>query len=141
MRNQIINGPNLNLLGVREPHIYGNKNWSIFFEELKQEFPEVELTYFQSNAEGAIVDVIQTALNSVDGIVINAAAYTHTSIAIAVAIAAVAIPTVEVHISNIASREDFRKISYLAPYCVGSISGFGLNSYRLAIHALLKAEY
>ena len=129
----IINGPNLNLLGKREPSIYGNLSFEEYLAELKSVFPKTTLDYFQSNHEGEIIDVIHKADGNYDGIVLNAAAYTHTSVAIADAISAVSVSVVEVHISNIHKREAFRLKSFIAPYCVGSISGFGLDSYRLAI--------
>ncbi len=133
----ILNGPNLNLLGVREKSIYGDQDFVSFFEELKAEFPDVDLTYFQANGEGAIIDEIHKVGFEWDGIVLNAGAYTHTSIAIADAIAAVNTPVVEVHISNVHQRESFRQHSYLSPNCKGVILGFGLNSYRLGILSLM----
>jgi 3-dehydroquinate dehydratase-2 len=133
----IINGPNLNMLGKREPEIYGNLSFTDYFNELKKIFTEVELVYFQSNHEGDIIDKIQIADNEFDGLVLNAAAYTHTSIAIADAIGSINIPVVEVHISNIYKRESFRHVSLIAPKCLGSISGFGLNSYKLGIMSLV----
>ncbi len=136
MKLVIINGPNLNLLGQREPGIYGNTTFENFLKELKSKF-DVELEYFQSNSEGELVDEIQSAGFNSDGIVINAGAYTHTSVAIADAVRAIDAPVVEVHISNTASRETFRHNSYLAPVCLGTITGFGLNSYELAIRAFL----
>lgn len=132
----IINGPNLNLLGTREPGIYGNRSFESYLEELHQATSgRAELTYFQSNHEGAIIDALQSA--DADGIVLNAAAYTHTSLAIADAIAAINVPVVEVHISNIFAREPIRRQSLIAPVCCGSIAGFGLKSYLLAIESLL----
>ncbi|MCP4121031.1 MAG: type II 3-dehydroquinate dehydratase [Bacteroidetes bacterium] len=136
MKLVIINGPNLNLLGQREPGIYGNTTFENYLEELKSKF-DVELEYFQSNSEGELVDEIQSAGFNSDGIVINAGAYTHTSVAIADAVRAIDAPVIEVHISNTASRETFRHNSYLAPVCLGTITGFGLNSYELAIRAFL----
>lgn len=134
----ILNGPNLNLLGKREPEIYGKLSFTDYFNELKQLFPEVELAYYQSNHEGHIIDQIHLADTMYDGIVLNAAAYTHTSVAIADAIGSIRIPVVEVHISNIYKRESFRHVSLIAPKCLGSISGFGLHSYRLGIQSLLN---
>lgn len=133
----LLNGPNLNLLGVREKSIYGDKDFISFFEELKEEFPDVDLTYFQANGEGSIIDEMHRVGFEWDGIVLNAGAYTHTSIAIADAIAAVNTPVVEVHISNVHQREEFRQHSYLSPHCKGVILGFGLNSYRLGILSLM----
>ncbi len=132
----IINGPNLNLLGQRETSIYGCKSFEQYFLELQRMFPQLHLNCFQSNIEGEIVGRIQEERNR-DGIIINAGAYTHSSIAIADAIAAIDIPVIEVHISNILAREEFRHISMLAPVCRGSLFGFGLKGYELAIRALL----
>ncbi len=133
----IINGPNLNLLGVREKSIYGDQDFLSYFETLRLSYADVELTYFQSNHEGTIIDKIHEVGFSVDGIVLNAGAYTHTSLAIADAIVAVTAPVVEVHISNVYARESFRHHSYLAKNCKGVICGFGLDGYRLAIESLL----
>ncbi|PRD56953.1 type II 3-dehydroquinate dehydratase [Sphingobacterium gobiense] len=138
MKIIIINGPNLNLLGVREKNIYGSQDFQSFFEELKQQFSEVELSYFQSNHEGEIVDKLHEVGFSYDGVVLNAGAYTHTSAAIGDAIAGITTPVVEVHISNVYRRETFRHHSYLAPNCIGVICGFGLTSYRLGVESLLK---
>lgn len=129
----IINGVNLNLLGKREPHIYGSTTFEQYFETLKSLFPELDLYYFQSNYEGAIVEKIHEVGFSYEGIIINAGAYTHTSIAIADAISAVKTPCVEVHISNIHAREEFRHKSYLSRVCKGMIVGLGLDGYRLAV--------
>ncbi len=131
----IINGPNLNLLGKREPAVYGNQSFEAFFETLKEKFQDVNLQYFQSNHEGAIIDKIHEVGFSFDGIVLNAGAYTHTSIAIADAIRSVTTPVVEVHISNVFKRESFRHHSYLSEACKGCVIGFGLDSYRLAIES------
>lgn len=136
----IINGPNLNLLGVREPTIYGNQSFVKFFETLKENYAHVDLAYFQSNHEGEIIDKIHEVGFSYDGIVLNAGAYTHTSIAIGDAISAIETPVVEVHISNVHKRESFRHHSYLAAHCRGVICGFGLNSYTLGIQSLLFTE-
>ncbi|HOO19462.1 MAG TPA: type II 3-dehydroquinate dehydratase [Paludibacteraceae bacterium] len=135
---QIINGPNLNLLGVREPTIYGNISFETYFQKLKAQFTDIELEFYQSNHEGDIIDKLQQVSSSCDGIILNAGAYTHTSIAIADAIRSIAIPVIEVHISNVFQRENFRHHSFLSPVCKGCIIGFGLDSYRLAIEALLK---
>jgi 3-dehydroquinate dehydratase-2 len=132
----IINGPNLNLLGKREPAIYGNKDFDSFLKELKNDFPQHTINYFQSNHEGSIIDKLHEEGFSADGIVLNAGAYTHTSLAIADAIKSISSPVIEVHISNVFAREDFRKHSFLSPVCKGCICGFGLDSYRLAIVAL-----
>ena len=134
----IINGPNLNLLGKREPDIYGTMTFENYFLDLKKSFSDINLQYFQSNHEGEIIDQIQNADNVYDGIVINAGAYTHTSLAIADAIGSIKVPVVEVHISNIFRRESYRQVSYIAARCVGSISGFGLYSYKLGIESLLN---
>lgn len=140
MKILVINGPNLNLLGTREVEVYGCVTLEKIVEELKSVAPQdVELEFFQSNHEGEIVDIIQNARSKgVSGIVINPAAYTHTSIAIADAIAAVSIPTVEVHLSNIHGREEYRKHSFCAPRCIGQIAGFGLNSYKLGLFAIVE---
>ncbi|MBR9997971.1 MAG: type II 3-dehydroquinate dehydratase [Cyclobacteriaceae bacterium] len=136
----IINGPNLNLLGKREKGIYGETKFDSFFAELKSGYPAVDLHYFQSNSEGAIIDKIHETGFSFDGIIINAGAFTHTSLAIRDAIAGVETQAVEVHISNIFQRETFRHLSYIAPVCLGSISGFGLESYRLALEYFLHKK-
>lgn len=133
MKLLIINGANLNLLGRREIDIYGTLSFDDYLKKLRERFPTVELQYFQSNIEGEIIDRIQQADNKFDGIIINAGGYTHTSVAIADAIAAITTPCVEVHISSLAKREPFRHTSMLASVCVGSIMGFGMESYRLAI--------
>jgi len=138
MKILIINGPNLNLLGKREPTIYGNKSFGAYYQQLKEEFDSIELDYYQSNYEGAIIEKLHDADGKFNGIVLNAAAYTHTSIAIADAISGISVPVVEVHISNIFKREKFRHVSLIAPFCVGSISGFGVDSYRLGILSFLK---
>jgi len=137
MKIHIINGPNLNLLGIREPEKYGNQSFEEYLLSLKSGYPEIEFGFFQSNIEGEIIDEIhKTGFNS-DGIILNAGGYTHTSVAIADAIASVKTPVIEVHISNIAAREEFRKTSIIGRSCTGSITGFGLDSYRLAVEALL----
>lgn len=136
MKIQIINGPNLNLLGKREKEIYGEVDFEEFLELLKEHFQDIELEYYQSNVEGEIINRIQDVGFDFDGIVLNAGGYTHTSVAISDAIAAVETPVVEVHISNVFAREDYRHVSLIGPNCIGSISGFGLDSYRLAIESL-----
>lgn len=138
MKLIIINGPNLNLLGIREKEVYGNKTFDDYFEELKEKYPQVELEYYQNNIEGELINEIQEKGFLYDGIILNAGGYTHTSVAIADAVKAVKAPVVEVHISNIFAREDYRHVSYLGKNCVGSISGFGLKSYDLAIEYFLK---
>lgn len=138
MKIQIINGPNLNLLGKREPDVYGNKPFEDYLNNLIETFPHHEILYFQSNSEGAIIDKIHEVGFDVDGIILNAGAYTHTSLAIADAIAAVSSPTVEVHISNVYAREAYRHRSFLASNCIGVISGFGLESYNLAVHGIVS---
>lgn len=134
----IINGPNLNLLGSREKNIYGDQSFDSFLEELKQNFPSVQLSYFQSNVEGELINQLHAVGFDYDGIILNAGAYTHTSLAIADAVAGIKTPVVEVHISNIFAREDYRHLSYLGKHCKGSISGFGLKGYAMAIQSLLK---
>ena len=137
MKIAIINGPNLNLLGKREPDIYGNMSFEQFFESLKKKYTDIEISYFQSNVEGEIVNELQRIGFDYDGIILNAAAYTHTSVAIADAVAAIKTPVVEVHISNVHAREDFRKFSHLSGKAVGSIFGLGLKGYELAIDYLV----
>jgi len=138
MKILLLNGPNLNLLGTREPDIYGNQSFEDFFESLKNSLPEVALEYFQSNHEGALLDKLHEAGFSADGIVLNAGALTHTSVALADAIAAISTPVIEVHISNVHRREPFRHHSFLSAHCVGSIVGLGLEGYRLAVLWFLK---
>lgn len=133
MKFLILNGPNLNLLGTRETSIYGNQDFSSFFEELKSNFPQFQLDYFQSNIEGEIINKLHEVGFSFDGIVLNAGAYTHTSVAIGDAVKAITTPVVEVHISNTFSRETFRHQSYISPNAKGVIIGFGLESYTLAL--------
>lgn len=137
----IVNGPNLNLLGKREKGIYGNSSFEEWLEKIKPHYPEINLDYFQSNVEGEIVTYLQKIGFTADGIVLNAGAYTHTSVAIRDAIAAVTSPVVEVHISNILTRESFRHESIIGPVCHGSIMGFGLDSYRLGIESFLKPDF
>lgn len=138
MKIIVINGPNLNLLGKREPSIYGNQTFEDYFENLKQEISDVELTYFQSNHEGHIIDKLHEVGFDYDGVVMNAGAYTHTSIAIADAIKAIETPVVEVHISNVMEREKFRHHSYLTPVCVGNFTGYGMDGYKMAIDHIRK---
>lgn len=137
MKIQIINGPNLNLLGKREPSVYGNQSFDDFLMILKQCFGDIEIEYYQSNVEGEIINKLHEVGFSYNGIILNAGGYSHTSVAILDAIAAIKTPVVEVHISNIAQREDFRHVSLIAAKCKGSIIGFGLESYRLAINSFL----
>lgn len=138
MKIAIINGPNLNLLGKREPEIYGNKNFEQYFKELQSRFSEIELSYYQSNVEGELINKIQEYGFEYHGIIINPGGYTHTSVAIGDAIAAITAPIIEVHISNVAAREEFRKISHVSSKCKGTISGLGLHGYELAILSLIK---
>lgn len=138
MKILIINGPNLNLLGVREKSIYGSENFEKYFETLQASFPEIEFTYYQSNVEGELINKIHEFGFTYDGIIINAGAYTHTSVAIRDAISGVTSPVVEVHISNTLTRENFRHQSYIGPVCKGCIMGFGLESYRLAIQSFVN---
>ena len=137
MKIIIINGPNLNLLGKREPEIYGSTSFVDFFENLKTKYENIDLTYFQSNIEGEIIDKLHEVGFDYDGIILNAAAYTHTSIGIGDAIKGIKTPVVELHISNVHSREDFRHHSYIAPNAKGVIFGFGLKGYELAVQSFL----
>lgn len=139
MKIVIINGPNLNLLGAREPNIYGNQTFDQYFEGLKSDFPQLEFDYFQSNVEGELINIIQREGFSCDGILLNAAAYTHTSVGIGDAIKAVTTPVIEIHISNTFSRENFRHKSYISSVAKGIIVGFGLDSYRLGVESFLKS--
>jgi 3-dehydroquinate dehydratase-2 len=138
MKISIINGPNLNLLGKREPEVYGNENFEDYFNKLSNEFPFITLDYYQSNIEGELINKLQEIGFDYDGIILNAAAYTHTSIGIGDAVKAIKTPVIEVHISNTFSRETFRHQSYISPNAKGIIVGFGLESYRLAIQSFLK---
>ena len=140
MRIQIINGPNLNLLGIREPEIYGKKGFEEYLHVLRNAFPNIRIDYFQSNVEGELINKIHEVGFDLDGIVLNAGAYTHYSLALMDAIKSVNIPVVEVHISNVHQREEFRRHSVISPACKGVICGFGLDSYRLAIEALLHMK-
>lgn len=137
MNIQIINGPNLNLLGKREPGIYGSEGFESYLETLKAKYPEIDLHYFQSNTEGELINKIHEVGFDFDGIILNAGAYTHTSIALADAIASVQTPVIEVHISNVHARESFRHHSMIARNCKGIIAGFGLKSYELALTSFL----
>lgn len=138
MKITIINGPNLNLLGVREPEIYGQSSFEQYLISLRKQFPELEISYFQSNVEGEIINKLHEKGFSDNGIVLNAGAYTHSSMAIGDAVAAISTPVIEVHISNVFSRESFRHVSFIAPHAKGIISGFGLKSYLLAIQSFLE---
>lgn len=138
MKIAIINGPNLNLLGRRETDIYGNMPFEQFLESLKKKYPNIEISYFQSNVEGEIINELQRVGFDYDGIILNAAGYTHSSVAIGDAVAAIKTPVVEVHISNVHAREDFRKFSHLSGKAVGSIFGLGLKGYELAIDYLVS---
>ena len=133
----ILNGPNLNLLGRREPAIYGNLTFEEFFETLKKKYADVDIRYFQSNVEGELINKLQEVGFTFDGVVLNAGAYTHTSVAIGDAVKGIETPVIEVHISNVHAREDFRQVSYIAPNAKGVIAGFGLQSYELALESFL----
>jgi 3-dehydroquinate dehydratase-2 len=138
MKLQIINGPNLNLLGVREPEVYGSSSFEDYLQEIIRLFPDIEFHYFQSNTEGDIINKIHETGFSFDGIILNAGAYTHTSLAIYDAIKGVKTPVIEVHISNVHARESFRHHSMISGACKGVIAGFGMDSYRLAVEAFKK---
>jgi len=138
MKILLINGPNLNLLGVREKSIYGNTSFNDYFLKLQNRFPEIEMEYYQSNVEGELINKIHERGFEYDGIIVNAGAYTHTSVAIRDAISGISSPVIEVHISNILTRESFRHESIVGPACIGSIMGFGLDSYRLGIEAIIE---
>lgn len=138
MRIDILNGPNLNLLGKREPGIYGTESFESYLEQLKKAFPKVDLHYFQSNVEGELINKLHEIGFTSDGIIFNAGGYTHTSVALADAVAAISAPVIEVHISNVYAREEFRHISLLAPKCRGSIAGLGLQGYKLALYYLTE---
>ena len=137
MKILIMNGPNLNLLGVREPRIYGDSSFESYLPKLKERYPQVELEYYQSNIEGEMINKLQEVGFTYDGVVLNAGAYTHTSVALHDCIRSLKCPVIEVHISNVHQREEFRHHSYLSPACKGVICGFGLDSYRLAVEGLL----
>lgn len=138
MKVAIINGPNLNLTGKREPEFYGKKTFEELLKEIQNEYPEDIISYFQSNVEGEIINFLHQAKQKADAVILNAGAYTHTSVAIGDAVKAIEIPVVEVHLSNIYSREEFRHISYITPNCEGIISGFGMDSYFLAMNFLKR---
>ena len=138
MKIQIINGPNLNLLGTREPGIYGNQSFDTYIDELRAMYSIIEIDYFQSNVEGELINKLHETGFTYDGIIINAGGYTHTSVAIADAIAAIKTPVIEVHISNIYAREEYRHVSLTGKNCKGVLTGFGMDGYRLAIESLLK---
>lgn len=140
MKILIVNGPNLNLLGRREPGIYGSSSFETFLPRLRERYPQVELEYYQSNVEGELINKMQEAGFSVDGIVLNAGAYTHTSIALHDCIRSLTSPVIEVHISNVHQREEFRHHSMISSACRGVICGFGLDSYRLAVEAIINEE-
>ena len=140
MKILILNGPNLNLQGKRDKDIYGQQTFEEYLEVLKSQFSDIDFEYFQSNIEGELINVIHNSVGKFDGIVLNAGGYTHTSVAIADAVGGVSTPVVEVHISHIMAREEFRHVSMLAPRVMGSIMGFGLDSYRLGVEALLKVK-
>ncbi|NQX41553.1 3-dehydroquinate dehydratase [Pedobacter steynii] len=139
MKIQIINGPNLNLLGIREPGIYGSLGFDEYIEQLRAMYSILEIDYFQSNVEGELINKLHEVGFSYDGIVINAGGYTHTSVALADAIAAINTPVIEVHVSNIYAREEYRHVSLTGKNCKGVLTGFGLDGYRLAIESLLKS--
>ncbi|GHT72491.1 3-dehydroquinate dehydratase [Bacteroidia bacterium] len=140
MKIQIINGPNLNLVGIREPGIYGSSSFLSYFETLKKRYPAIEFAYFQSNIEGEIIDKIHETGFSFDGILLNAGAYTHTSVAIHDAIKAINAPVVEIHLSNVHAREKFRHQSLITAACKGVIAGFGMDSYRLGVEAIIELK-
>jgi 3-dehydroquinate dehydratase-2 len=137
MKISIINGPNLNLVGTREPGIYGAETFEHYFQKLRKKFETIDFYYFQSNVEGDLINELQSAGKNSNGIILNAGGYTHTSVAIGDAIAAIKVPVVEVHISNVEAREEFRKLSHISAKCAGTISGFGLKSYLLAVESFL----
>ncbi|MGB0260056.1 MAG: type II 3-dehydroquinate dehydratase [Flavobacteriaceae bacterium] len=139
MKISIINGPNLNLLGTREPEVYGNQNFAAYFEQLQTQYPDLTLSYYQSNVEGELINELHRVGFESDGIILNAAAYTHTSVGLGDAVKAIQSPVVEVHISNTFAREDFRHTSYITPNAKGLILGFGLDVYRLAIDSFLTS--
>lgn len=140
MKIQIINGPNLNLLGMREPEVYGSNSFNDYLQLLRSEFSELEISYFQTNVEGEIINKLHEAGYGCDGIILNAGGYTHTSVAIRDAIKAVPAPVIEVHISNVHSREEFRHNSMISAVCKGVIAGFGLDSYQLAVESIILSN-
>lgn len=139
MKIQIVNGPNLNLLGTREPGIYGSSTFEAYLKELRAAYPDIEIDYYQSNIEGELINKLQEVGFSYDGVVLNAGAYTHTSIALQDCIRSLRTPVIEVHISNVHKREEFRHRSFISCACMGVICGFGMDSYRLAVEALKRA--
>jgi 3-dehydroquinate dehydratase-2 len=139
MKIMIINGPNLNLLGVREPDVYGNEGFNDYLTSLRLKYPSVEIQYVQNNVEGVLINALQEAGFSYDGIILNPGGYTHTSVAIGDAIAAITTPVIEVHISNVHAREDFRKLSHVSAKAKGTIAGLGLRGYELALRYFLEA--
>ncbi|WP_442587151.1 type II 3-dehydroquinate dehydratase [Pedobacter sp. AW31-3R] len=138
MKIQIINGPNLNLLGIREPGVYGNMGFEDYLKELKEKYPAIEISYYQSNVEGELINKLHETGFTYDGIIINAGGYTHTSVALADAIASIQTPVVEVHVSNIYAREEYRHVSLTGKNCKGVLTGFGMDGYRLAMESLIK---
>lgn len=136
----IVNGPNLNLLGAREPHIYGSQNLENVMKQIGERFPTVEMSLYQSNVEGELINYLHSCMGKVHGIILNAGGYTHTSIALADAISAINIPVIEVHISNVLAREDYRKTSFIASKCIGSISGLGTEGYALAVQYFIDTQ-
>lgn len=137
MKIIIINGPNLNLLGKREPEVYGQTSFESYFTDLEKAFPQIELSYYQSNVEGELINKLHEVGFNYDGIILNAGGYTHTAVALADAVAAISTPVLEVHISNIFAREEYRHVSLISKHCVGIISGFGLKSYELALKSFV----
>lgn len=137
MKIAIINGPNLNLVGTRETDVYGGESFEHYFAKLRKKYEKIDFDYYQSNVEGELINEIQNSARTMDGIILNAGGYTHTSVALGDAIAAIKVPVVEVHISNIEAREDFRKISHISAKCGGTIFGFGLKGYELAVESFL----
>ncbi len=137
MKIAIINGPNLNLLGTREPDQYGSQIFEVYYAQLQEKFAAVEFSYFQSNVEGELINEMQKAAHWADGIILNPAGYTHTSVAIGDTIAGIKTPVIEVHISNVHAREDFRKISHVSAKCKGTVSGFGMKGYELALQSFM----
>ena len=137
MKIAIINGPNLNLLGKREPDVYGSQSFEEYFQSLKKQYPQVQFSYFQSNVEGELINELHRVGFDYDGILLNPGGYTHTSVAIGDAIAAIKTPVIEIHISNVHAREDFRKISHVSAKCKGTISGLGMNGYRLGLESFI----
>ena len=140
MKIMVINGPNLNLLGIREKSVYGNQSFEDYLEQLRKDFSDVEINFFQSNVEGELINKLHQVGFDHQGIILNAGGYTHTSVALADAIAAIKTPVVEVHISNVHAREEYRHKSLISKNCVGVIAGFGLESYKLALHHLFNTK-